>query len=356
MARLDYTRKENTFYNSITQKLTTALYYHHHRLDINIIISIIIIDQHHRSASISIDHRSSTSTVSNTNMDYQQQRSLPQTAMEAAHEFAQMLRTGSKILVVTGAGVEYDLGNPNPNHCHRLCALVAAIGGAHVTTNISGVQLLSQPNEQERNLISFVPVRGILYDQQKGRAGSDGCEWRRPRCMSDAHQQPLLQGRRITVPIPVGSVEDEDPNMVAARASAKGKNFLLILGSSLPTNGRALHFLVAADSVERVIFVNIDSSRDGTAIAEALEGWDLPVCAQVTCVAMRGEEFADAVLHFAAKASQPAQLREVVERSKHWVQKEKVDEMRRRFQLPPKSELSVEKHSFGPAKVTAGGN
>jgi len=281
---------------------------------------------------------------------------LRQTAMEAAHEVAQMLRTGSKILVVTGAGVEYDLHNLNPNLCHRLCAVVAATGGAHVTTNISGVQLLSQPNEQERKHISFVAVHGILHDQQKGRAGSRGCVWRRPRCKSDAHQQPLLQGRRITVPIPVGSVEDDDLNYVDARASAKRKTFLLIVGSSLakPTNGRALCFLDAADNVERVIFVNIDSSRDSTAIAEALQGWGLPVRAQVTCVAMMGEAFADAVLNFAAEASQPAQLREVVERSKHWVQMEKVDEMRRLFPLPPKSELSVAKHAFGAAKVTVG--
>jgi len=279
---------------------------------------------------------------------------LRQTAMEAAHEVAQMLRTGCKILVVTGAGVEYDLHNLKPNLCHRLCALVAATGGAHVTTNFSGVQLLSQPNEREWNHISFVAVHGILYDQQKGRDGRGG--WRRPRCKSDAHQQPLLQGRGITVPIPVGRVEDNDLNYVDARASAKEKTFLLIVGSSLakPTNGRSLCFLDAADSVERVIFVNIDSSRDGTAIAEALEGWGLPVRAPVTCVAMEGEEFADAVLHFAAEASQPAQLREVVERSKHWVQMEKVDEMRRLFPLPPKSELSVAKHVFGAAKVTVG--
>eukprot|EP00751_Fragilariopsis_kerguelensis_P003834 CAMPEP_0170829924 /NCGR_PEP_ID=MMETSP0733-20121128/48950_1 /TAXON_ID=186038 /ORGANISM="Fragilariopsis kerguelensis, Strain L26-C5" /LENGTH=267 /DNA_ID=CAMNT_0011194979 /DNA_START=26 /DNA_END=827 /DNA_ORIENTATION=+ len=256
--------------------------------------------------------------------------------MEAAHEVAQMLQTGSKILVVTGAGVEYELGNLNPNLCHRLCALVAATGGAHVTTNISGVQLLSQPNEQERNHISFVAVHGILYDQQKGRDGRGG--WRRPRCKSDAHQQPLLQGRGITVPIPVGRVEDDDLNYVDARASAKRKTFLLIEAApwqSQPTG-------------------EIDSSRDGTAIAEALEGWGLPVRAPVTCVAMEGEAFAEEVLQFAAEASQPAQLREVVERSKHWVQMEKVDEMRRLFPLPPKSELSVAKHVFGAAKVTVG--
>ena len=236
---------------------------------------------------------------------------------------------------------------------HRLCALICARGGAHVTTNFSGVQLLAQPHEPEKNSISFVAVHGTLFDQQQGREGAGG--WRRPRCRAQA-DMPLLKGRGLTVPIPVGPVKDKDPNMVEARAAAKGRTVMLILGNSLakPTNGRALHFLDAAKSISRVIFVNIDSSRNGSQIEEELEGWGLPVRAQVVCVAMGAEEFADAVLKSAADAAQPAQLRDDVERSRAWVQQEKVDEMRHLFPLPPKRELSIANHAFGAAQVTVG--
>ena len=71
----------------------------------------------------------------------------PAALLPAAAEVARLLAGGdaASILVVTGAGIEPDLADLNPNAAHALCALISACGGAHVTTNFSGVQLLAQP-------------------------------------------------------------------------------------------------------------------------------------------------------------------------------------------------------------------
>ena len=71
----------------------------------------------------------------------------PAALLPAAAEVARLLAGGdaASILVVTGAGIEPDLADLSPNAAHALCALISACGGAHVTTNFSGVQLLAQP-------------------------------------------------------------------------------------------------------------------------------------------------------------------------------------------------------------------
>jgi hypothetical protein len=227
----------------------------------------------------------------------------------AATEIARLLasRDASSVLVVTGAGIEADLTDLNPNAAHALCALISERGGGHVTTNFSGVQLLAQPGPSDvSHRAGFVAVHGTIYDQV-GRGGKAGR--RRPRCLDDAERQPLLPigARHRRVPIPTQDVRDGDPNVVDARkvACAAGRKTLLIMGSSLikATNGRALHFLDAAPDISRVIFVNLDPSRTAASVTSDLAGWGLPQLqrgvatpASVDCVVMKAAEFAAAVV------------------------------------------------------------
>jgi hypothetical protein len=280
----------------------------------------------------------------------------------AAEEVARLLvgRDAASILVVTGAGIEPDLSDLNPNAAHALCALIVEGGGGHVTTNFSGVQLLAAPEHGDMSSDTkskkFVAVHGTLYDQEAGRRGKGGR--RRPRCLEDAESQPLLptSTRNRRVPIPTKDVDNKDPNVLDAQEVAKkGRKTLLVMGSSLikATNGRALHFLDKAPDISRVIFVNPDRSRVVADVASDLDGWGLPQLgpgiatpASVECVQMKAEEFAEAVL----QCPDMADLRDTCYR---WIAPDKVARARKLFPLPPVEDLTdVGAHKFGAARVT----
>ena len=263
----------------------------------------------------------------------------------------------STLLVFSGAGAEPDLDELEPNSVHALCSLVCSRGGAHVTANFSGVQLLGQPHEEAlQDSAKFVAVHGTIYDQLEGRGHA--ARRRRPRCAADS-QVPMLHGRSTSVPIPMQDVKDGDPNMRDARDAAAGKATLLVLGSSAlkATNGRSLHFLDAADKCRRVVFVNPDRSRSARLVADDLGGWGLPRLRRghpspppVECAHMDANEFARRVLGTAAMTA--AGLREQCMR---WVDPPKVRLMRQRFSLPAKAELgAVRDHPFGASCVTVG--
>lgn len=278
-------------------------------------------------------------------------------------EIARLLAAddAASILVVTGAGIEPDLTDLNPNAAHALCSLICKLGGGHVTTNFSGVQLLAQPERTDNDPMgaAFVAVHGTIYDQEAGRGGKAGR--RRPRCLADAADQPLLKSERLRrVPIPTQDVKDNDPNVVDARNAASGhglvrRKTLLIMGSSIikATNGRALHFLDAAPYISRVIFVNPDPSRVAADVASDLAGWGLSQLrpglaapAKVECVLMKANEFAEAVL----ARTEVASLRDCCAR---WIAPDKVARCRLMFSLPPVEDLSeVGSHKFGAAGVT----
>lgn len=100
--------------------------------------------------------------------------------MPAQTRIAQLLLDDDArhILLVTGAGVE-DVNEPVPNYVHAICSLILARGEAHVTTNISVLQLLAQPGDEQLAHEHFLAVHGLLYDQKEGRVG----RLRRPRCL-----------------------------------------------------------------------------------------------------------------------------------------------------------------------------
>lgn len=281
----------------------------------------------------------------------------------AAAEVARLLAAddAASILVVTGAGIEPDLTDLNPNAAHALCALICKFGGGHVTTNFSGVQLLAQPERTDNGPMGagFVAVHGTIYDQEAGRGGRAGR--RRLRCLADAAAQPLLNSERLRrVPIPTQDVKDNDPNVVDARNAASGhglvrRKTLLVMGSSIikATNGRALHFLDAAPHIAHVIFVNPDPSRVVANVASDLAGWGLPQLrpglatpAKVECVVMKAKEFAEAVL----ACTEVASLRDICARC---IAPDKVARCRLMFSLPPVEDLgAVGSHKFGAAGVT----
>lgn len=258
------------------------------------------------------------------------------------------------LLVFTGAGAEPNLNALEPNSVHALCSLICSQGGAHATTNFSGVQLLAQPHD--KSSAKFVAVHGTIYDQLEGRGHA--AKRRRPRCAADS-ALPMLSGRSTTVPIPMQDVKDGDPNMCDARDAAVGKTILLVLGSSVlkATNGRSLHFLDAAEACRRVIFINSDRSRTARLVADDLGGWGLPQLrrghaspALVDCAHIDAREFASRVLT-RAEAMSPG-LRG---RCDLWVDPQKVRLMRQRFALPAKAELgAVRDHPFGASRVTVG--
>ena len=258
----------------------------------------------------------------------------------------------STLLVFSGAGTEPDLDDLNPNSVHALCALICSRGGAHVTANFSGLQLLAQPHDQGLEDIAFVAVHGTIYDQLEGRGHM--ARRRRPRCTS-ASKVPLLRGRSITVPIPMQDVKDSDPNVQDARdAAAGGRATLLVIGSSVlkATNGRSLHFLDAAKDCRRVVFINPDRSRTARLVGDDLRGWGLPpqLGQSVECAHVDAQTFARCVLDHEAVAA--AGLREQCLR---WVDPSKVRLMRQRFRLPPAAELgAVRDHPFGASRVTVG--
>ena len=270
---------------------------------------------------------------------------------------AAVVSTPSTLLVFSGAGAEPDLDDLNPNCVHALCSLVCSRGGAHVTTNFSGVQLLAQPHDEGlENSAKFVAVHGTIYDQLEGRG--QAAKRRRPRCASDM-KVPMLHGRSTTVPIPMQDVKDSDPNMRDARDAAAGKTTLLVIGSSAlkATNGRSLHFLDAAKDCRRVVFINPDRSRTARLVGDDLSGWGLPQLrrghqspALVDCAHIDARTFARRVLD--ADAMSAAGLRD---QSMRWIDPRKVQLMRQRFELPAKAELgAVRDHPFGASRVTVG--
>ena len=283
--------------------------------------------------------------------------------VDAAREIAKLISDGKTkdVLVVTGAGVERE--ELVPNSVHALCSLISAHGGAHVTTNFSGVQLLAQPDGQHDD-VQFVAVHSTIYDQEAGRQGRGGR--RRPRCLLHATTHPVLQASGRVVPIPTQDVRDDDPNMVDARLAAKKRTTLLILGSSLikSTNGKALNFLDSAQDVSRVIYVNPDPSRSHACVLSDLSGWGLPklqnkgpltkkqrlvvplstadpLTATVECVMIGACEFAEAVL------GSPG-MEKIRGDCARWIAPDKVCRFRALFPLPPEEDLgAVGKHRFG---------
>lgn len=263
----------------------------------------------------------------------------------------------STLLVFSGAGTEPDLDDLNPNSVHALCALICSRGGAHVTANFSGVQLLAQPHDQGlEDSARFVAVHGTIYDQLEGRGPA--ARRRRPRCTADS-KIPLLRGRSITVPIPVQDVKDSDPNMQDARKAAAGRTTLLVIGSSIlkATNGRSLHFLEAANECRRVVFINPDRSRTSRLVGDDLSGWGLPrlgrghpSAALVECAHIDATTFARRVL-----GTEVITAEGLHEQCLRWIAPPKVLLMRQRFVLPARAELgAVADHPFGALRVTVG--
>jgi hypothetical protein len=243
----------------------------------------------------------------------------------------------SGVLMLTGAGIEVDASGRSPwdiepNICHALGALVASTGGVLVTTNITDATLLAMPAEQPT--AAFVAPHGTMCDQKNGKV-----ERRRPRSFSQLGL-PLLKGRRVYTEIP-RTVEHDDPNVLDTRRAAAAPHLrtLLIMGNSLikSSNGRALNFLSAMTAVERVVFVNPDTSRVSSEIEETLSGWKLPGTPHVVCVHSTGAAFAEQVL---------AQ-RGLRQRCAGWVAPAEVARKRRMLQLPPKNLGGQEDHKLG---------
>ena len=256
------------------------------------------------------------------------------------------------ILLVTGAGVE-DVNEPVPNYVHAMCSLILARGGAHVTTNISGVQLLAQPDDEQIALKPFVAVHGLLYDQKEGRVG----KLRRPRCLGDAETHPMLVGRSRRVPIPTQDVSDNDINVIEARQSAVGRTVLVIMGNSLAksSNGRALNFLAAARDVSHVIFINTSVDGGEARVRSDLSGWGLANLENgsasptvVECLQMDAVMFAKSVLE---SEGMDCMRRMCL----HWISSEKVRRFRQIFLLPPVEDISgIRLHKLGMAGITVG--
>ena len=243
---------------------------------------------------------------------------------------AHLVRSDGGVLMLTGAGIEMD--SIAPNVCHALGALVSCTGGALVTTNITDATLLAMPDEHDT---SFVAPHGTMCDQ-KGRV-----QRRRPRSYAEL-ELPLLGERGVYTEIPI-TVDPNDPNVLDTRRAAAAPQLktLLIMGNSIikKSNGRALNFLEAATAIDRVIFVNPDTSRVASDIQEELRLWGLRGKPEVACVHSTGVAFADEVL---------SQLqRELRERCTRWVAPAEVARKRRLLQLPPKDLGGRENHELG---------
>jgi len=236
----------------------------------------------------------------------------------AAFVAGRLLQEECGILVLTGSGIETDpLGlRPfaiEPNISHALAALVACTGGALVTTNITDAALLSMPIEHRH--VAFTAPHGTMCDQKDLTRGAK-CRRRRPRCHRDLGLA-LLSGRGVFTEIPV-TVGDDDPNLVETRKAAAAPHLttLLIMGNSIikSSNGRALNFLSEMCAVQRVVFVNPDSSRVPTRIKTELQLWGLPGDFDVQCVHQTATAFAEEVLS----------LHRLRERCEGWVAIEEV--------------------------------
>jgi len=289
---------------------------------------------------------------------------------------------GHDLLVVTGAGVEDD--SFEPNEVHALCSLICAQGGKHITTNISGVQLLAQPEECDERLrsgdhfvqprlsaVEFVAIHSTIYDQKSGRHA----ERRRPRCLDHASQTLLQTHGRDTVCVPIPTqgpdLHVNDPNKQEAEAAVKGRTTLLIMGSSLQksTNGKALNFLESACDVSRVFYINPDVGRPHDIVRDDLIGWGLPKLQQcprskknlgylsstcdptlsmdcnVQCVYMSATQFAVLVLAELPRVGMPTHLRDAC---LSWITPTKVSRFRALFPLPPVEHLAgICDHKFG---------
>uniref|UniRef100_A0A6S8C106 Deacetylase sirtuin-type domain-containing protein n=1 Tax=Aureoumbra lagunensis TaxID=44058 RepID=A0A6S8C106_9STRA len=199
----------------------------------------------------------------------------PPTKFESLQLVAQaIINNPEKVLILTGAGIEIDSFKkipPAPTLTHRAISFLRTISSgllAHITTNISGLQL--EVEQSDLVALNFVPVHRTIHDGQCSRR-SCGKVYR-PRRITD-YRVPSLCDCKYTAPVVYGcvpstkDVSSEDSEI--ANRVAQDREVLLILGNSLENgrNGTGLKWMSKLQTTSVVVVdpflpQNIDKACD----------------------------------------------------------------------------------------------
>ena len=230
------------------------------------------------------------------------------------------------MLCVSGSGIEME--RISPNLTHALIVKLGMQGCGILTTNVTDSFLLTINPP-----IKFVAVHATLLDVAKGRKDHAMHHRLREGVSSDSNYciPPYFkenEWRGSICPVPI-TLEDDDVNMLEARAMAKSPTHLLVIGNSLnkATNAKGLNFLEDAKRIREVLIVNPDTNMNVDKWKAILVTWGMSPDIEVWLEQATAEDFTKRVIG----ACSESERKEI----QGFIDPELIAERRKKIDYPP---------------------